>query len=373
MANPKLEGGFTRIANEIMDNLARTRIPGEARQVLDFIIRQTYGWRHDAHAINLTQFSEGTGLSKVHVARAISRLLAMNLIIITQKGNDSLPKKVTDAKLYEFNKDYESWRSLPKKVTLPKKVKVVTQKGNDSLPKKVTTVTQKGNGFPREPAPEGDPQRPKERKERLKKRACRNTFLPNAPAYRLAALLFDEIIKANPLSRLRALKASARESKIQDWAADVDDLIVLDKQEPSTVEEVMKFAVHDDFWGANILSASALRKNWDRLTKEMQRRGRMPKEEHGAPDLEGKRFVVYGGFIQTTGEDGRRYGCWMTPEAVIKRFGVGLSECLIESDRAPLHTKGVDVSKYVALRPQPDGVYDLERVIREQRKGRACA
>lgn len=44
MANPQCENGFTKIANELMEALAKIRIPGEARQVLDVIFRQTYGW-----------------------------------------------------------------------------------------------------------------------------------------------------------------------------------------------------------------------------------------------------------------------------------------------------------------------------------------
>lgn len=53
----------------------------------------------------------------------------MNIITVTQKGNYLMPR-------YCFNKDYEKWKSLPKKVT-------VTQKGKE-LPKKVTELPKKG-------------------------------------------------------------------------------------------------------------------------------------------------------------------------------------------------------------------------------------
>jgi phage replication O-like protein O len=131
MASPQLEEGrFTRIHNDIMEALGRTRIPGEARQVLDIIIRKTYGYQKKVDAIALSQFCLASGLSKVHVCRAIATLKAMNLI--TQKGNDI-------ANTYSFNKDFDTWKPLPKKVTLPKKVMSVTQKGNLPLPKKVHT------------------------------------------------------------------------------------------------------------------------------------------------------------------------------------------------------------------------------------------
>ena len=137
MANPQLENGYTSIANDILEHLARLRIPGEARQVLDFILRKTWGWHKKSDMISLSQFVEGTGLNKAHICRAINTLTAMNLVtkkgnalsLFTKKGNDT-------AVIYEFQKDFEKWQSLPKKVTSSSHV---TQKGNRTLPKRVPT------------------------------------------------------------------------------------------------------------------------------------------------------------------------------------------------------------------------------------------
>lgn len=126
MANPQLENGFTRIAHDILEALARTRIPGEARQVLDVILRKTYGYQKKADQIALSQFTLATGLKKPKVCRSISKLVSMNLISVTQKGNDG--------NLYTVNKDFEKWKSLPKKVT------IITKKGNQTYPKKGTTI-----------------------------------------------------------------------------------------------------------------------------------------------------------------------------------------------------------------------------------------
>jgi hypothetical protein len=60
--------------------------------------------------------------------------------LITEKGNAITEKGNSICKVYEFNKDIDKWKPLPKKETaLPKKVKVITEKGNASLPKKGTT------------------------------------------------------------------------------------------------------------------------------------------------------------------------------------------------------------------------------------------
>lgn len=131
MANPQCEEGYIRFALELWESICRLRIPGEARQVFDFIARKTYGFNKKEDAISLSQFVLGTSLLKSHICESLDKLKQMNLI--TEKGN-------TVANVYSINKDYASWKPLPKKVTLPKKVIIITEKGNESLPKKVHTI-----------------------------------------------------------------------------------------------------------------------------------------------------------------------------------------------------------------------------------------
>ncbi len=144
MKIPKLANGYTRIANEIMDELSKIRIPGRARQVLDFILRKTYGWHKKTATISLSQFTEGTGMSKISVCKGLNKLLDMNLI--TKKGNAKsyFTKKGNDYDItYGLQKEYNRWNcvTLPKKVmtpTLPKKETLRYQKRKSTLPKKVT-------------------------------------------------------------------------------------------------------------------------------------------------------------------------------------------------------------------------------------------
>ena len=130
MANPQAENGHTDIANELMDAFSRTRISGEARQVLDVILRKTYGWHKKEDDIALSQFVEATGMSKSRVCQAITKLLSMNLISkkgnVTEKGNNWCSS-------YCFNKDFHTWKPLPKKETFLKKEKSITEKGKESF------------------------------------------------------------------------------------------------------------------------------------------------------------------------------------------------------------------------------------------------
>lgn len=130
-ASPQIENGFTRIANEIMEALAGIRISGEARQCLDVILRKTYGFNKREDVISLSQFCLLSKMAKTRVCHSLVKLAKMNLII-AKKGN-------RNGNLYRFNKDFDTWKPLPKKaitiISLPKKATGIAKKGNLSLPK----------------------------------------------------------------------------------------------------------------------------------------------------------------------------------------------------------------------------------------------
>jgi len=218
-ASPQVEDGFTRIANEIMEALARIRIPGEARQPLDCILRKTYGFCQKDDDIPLSQFVLATGLSKVAVCKALKKLLSLNLI--TKKGNGFITR-------YRFQKNYLKWNPLPKKVTLPKKV----IKGVNSLPKKVHS------------------------KESIKE----SIYVASSTELRLASLLLEEIQKN---------KSSIKEPNLQSWAKAVDLMVRRDGRTPERIEEVIRWCQSDTFWWKNVLSTLKLRKQFDRLEAEM--------------------------------------------------------------------------------------------------------
>jgi phage replication O-like protein O len=130
MANPQRENGHTRIANEIMDALVRTRIPGEARQVLDFIIRKTYGYSKKLDYISTSQIMEATALTRKATEKARGKLREMNIITTHKKEGSQILG-------YSFNKDYETWK-LP-----PKKGHTTPKKGGELPPKKQHTKDNK--------------------------------------------------------------------------------------------------------------------------------------------------------------------------------------------------------------------------------------
>lgn len=140
MANPQKENGHIQVSTEFWDALCKIRLPGQAGQVFNFIIRKTWGWNRKSDRISLSQFVEGTGVPKHRVIEMRAILVSMNMIeVVTEKGNAITEFGNDEITTYSIQKNYEKWVPLPKKVTLPKKVMTVTEKGNASLPNSVPT------------------------------------------------------------------------------------------------------------------------------------------------------------------------------------------------------------------------------------------
>jgi len=124
MASPQIEDGYTKIADELMEVLARRHLGNYEWRCLLFIIRKTYGFNKKDDWISLSQFVDATGLQRSHICRSLKMLIQQN--IITKGGNASAPR-------YAFQKDYEKWLLLPKGVR--KHSPNITKGGTTTLPK----------------------------------------------------------------------------------------------------------------------------------------------------------------------------------------------------------------------------------------------
>lgn len=124
MASPQLENGFTRIANEILENLSRVQMSGTEWQFVMCLFRKTYGFNKSEDWITGSQIVSMTGLKKERVSEAKKRLIERK--IVTENRN-----KIS------FQKDHEQWVELRKSVT------IVTEKRNKVLRKTVNTIDNK--------------------------------------------------------------------------------------------------------------------------------------------------------------------------------------------------------------------------------------
>ena len=129
MSIPQLEQGYTRIANGILQSLARFKLGSYHYRVLFVIFLKTYGFNKKEDWVAISQFAEATDILEPHVCRAVKELINMN--IVTKGGN-----KVS------FQKDARLWKKLPKGVRshhVTKGGNTITKGGNQELPKGVDT------------------------------------------------------------------------------------------------------------------------------------------------------------------------------------------------------------------------------------------
>ena len=106
MANPQLEDGHTRIANEILEHLMKLHLAPNQWQVLTCIFRKTYGFHKKVDYIANVQIGAATDLGKVAVSRCLKELEDRQLI-------------TRDGKHIGFQKDWEKWEKLSKSATFP--------------------------------------------------------------------------------------------------------------------------------------------------------------------------------------------------------------------------------------------------------------
>lgn len=121
---PQLEDGFTKIANEILENLCKIHLSAYQTRIVFCILRKTYGFHKTEDWISNSQFVIATGIRPSHVSRAVSELLGMR--IVTKRGN-----KIA------FQKDSKLWKELPNGVRrhdVTKRGNTVTKRGISLLP-----------------------------------------------------------------------------------------------------------------------------------------------------------------------------------------------------------------------------------------------
>jgi len=134
MGNPQKENGFTPIANEIMEALARAKISGRDFNVLLFVIRKTYGFNKKVDFIALSQIAKHCFISKIRASQVMTRLVLMNLLTVKENINGI-------GKSYLFNKHYEQWSTVKENLNSKGKP-IVTVKENLNRPLRKTLTTK---------------------------------------------------------------------------------------------------------------------------------------------------------------------------------------------------------------------------------------
>ncbi len=103
MANPQLEDGYTRIANEILEAVAKAKFNGTQYKILLAVWRYTYGFNRKEYEFSLSFLSEVTGCNKHQIKRELKRLIDSKVLLVTQEADFNSPRTLC------FNKHYNEW------------------------------------------------------------------------------------------------------------------------------------------------------------------------------------------------------------------------------------------------------------------------
>ncbi len=100
-ANPQLEDGYTRVANELLEAMSRYPFNGSEFRILWAVIRKTYGWKKKKDVLPFSQISKFTYLNLRYVKKIVKDLVQDNVLFKEASPNGNI---------LSLNKNYYSWK-----------------------------------------------------------------------------------------------------------------------------------------------------------------------------------------------------------------------------------------------------------------------
>ena len=218
MANPQVENGFTKVANELLDAICKIPLSRYESMIFWYIVRKTYGYNKKEDWISATLIANELGIFKQHVSRTIHRLIKRKMLI--KNGRN-----------IGIQKDYEIWESNLNRLLT-------------KLPKKVTKVTKKGYKSNQNRLPQ---------KKKEKRKYC---YHEDSLQIEISRYLYTKIKEFNPY---------ARKANYQYWGKEIDLMLNIDKILPDDIYKTIDWCMRDDFWRPIIVSTKQLRKQFSKM------------------------------------------------------------------------------------------------------------
>lgn len=260
MANPQNENGFTRIANEILEEVPIRKFNASQLKMIMVIWRYTYGFQRLSHDFSLNFLVEKTGLSKDTVKRELKNLTNKHVLRIVKEASFNQPRQLA------FNKNYEEWE-VPKNDISPQGEEHDTGGENEPCTEGGFAPSTGGNSSP-STGGESAPQLKKVFKENIKEnkkerspRRKSRFYDEESVHYQLALRLYKNILENNP---------EHKKPDLQKWADDVRLMMERDKRTKEQIEYLIDWVQKDSFWKSNILSISKLREKFDQLVMRVK-------------------------------------------------------------------------------------------------------
>lgn len=140
MAKPQTENGYTKLANELLEEICVYGFNASQLFIIMTVWRFTYGFNRKEHGFAVSFLQEATRLSEKTVKNEVAALVSNKVLKVTQEAT----KKT--ARVLSFNKNYEEWLTPRRGVSMEQlSLFDDDSEGNDSTPQK---KNQRGSRVP---------------------------------------------------------------------------------------------------------------------------------------------------------------------------------------------------------------------------------
>lgn len=225
MANPQLEKGYTRIANEILMAIMKINLNGTQFRIILAILRFTYGFQRKEFEVSISQLAKHVKSNRAQIARELDALIDRKIILVVGTGKRG-------ARILAFNKNYSEWLDKPK----------AAEKVEQAAPTEIAEKPGK------------------------KSKSQKRVYDENSTYYKMASYFYDKVAA---IAKNAGIEHLIRKSNLQTWADDMRKLIEIDKVDKRLAKDVMDWVTQDDFWKTNVLSARKLREKFAELAIKM--------------------------------------------------------------------------------------------------------
>jgi phage replication O-like protein O len=259
VTGPQLEDGYTRIANEILEQAAKCRLTGTHYRILLVIWRYTYGFKRADAELSVSFLAEALSVGKGNISAPLKELIQIGAVRVTgKKGN---------TRKLAFNKYFEEWK-IPERHATAGRNKATRSDVSEATRSTSTEATRSGVTK-------------KERKKTLKKDTRQLKYAEDNSYFKMAQYFYERVQKVAEDEELTHLTIKA---DLQKWADEFRKLMELDKiEDKHLIRDVMDWVTSDSFWKTNILSAKKLRDKFSELAIKMKASKR-PKQFERPPD-----------------------------------------------------------------------------------------
>lgn len=103
MAGTALDVTFTRIANEILEEVAKRRFNGTQFRIIMIVWRYTYGFNRKSHELSVGFLAEAIQSGQRGVKAELNKLIEQRVLKVTQVAHGNRPRKIG------FNKYFSQW------------------------------------------------------------------------------------------------------------------------------------------------------------------------------------------------------------------------------------------------------------------------